>query len=302
MLILNQTNSKQSPEFISKISLWTFVILACFGTRGYADTTITFKLPPSKANITAAKARLDAERQVEMQRNYNKQLSSRGDQPPRSDVGRLAEIITNTVIHRNPNVNSRELCEVSAGTDVAVNSRRNGWVGILMQDGSSGWLPTQALQMMHEDAVLSALSMPDSPGPEERDNFPSGSAPFFHGNPQQLVTVAESFLGVPYEWGGNTHKGIDCSGFVKRVFGALGYDLPRVADEQIDVGVPVSPDQLICGDRLYFELSRDGSRVKHTGIYLGNGYFIQSSVTGHGVSINKLFGTYWWSIFVCARR
>ena len=46
------------------------------------------------------------------------------------------------------------------------------------------------------------------------------------------VAVAELFLGTPYLWGGNSCRGIDCSGLVQAALLACGKDCPADADQQ----------------------------------------------------------------------
>ena len=47
-----------------------------------------------------------------------------------------------------------------------------------------------------------------------------------------FVAVAESFLGVPYLWGGKTGLGLDCSGLVQVALSAAGIAAPRDSDMQ----------------------------------------------------------------------
>ena len=48
------------------------------------------------------------------------------------------------------------------------------------------------------------------------------------GDAAALRRVAESYLGVKYKWAGDDRNGMDCSGFVQRVFDeAHGMQLPR---------------------------------------------------------------------------
>jgi cell wall-associated NlpC family hydrolase len=61
--------------------------------------------------------------------------------------------------------------------------------------------------------------------------------------PTELVSSAREYLGVPYDWGGVSAKGFDCSGFVNKVYAENGYDIPRTSREQYKVGYffPPSP-------------------------------------------------------------
>ncbi|MDP2738638.1 MAG: NlpC/P60 family protein [Pseudorhodobacter sp.] len=53
--------------------------------------------------------------------------------------------------------------------------------------------------------------------------------------PSDPVAVAESLLGTPYLWGGNSHAGVDCSGLVQLAFRACGLPCPADSDQQCDV-------------------------------------------------------------------
>jgi hypothetical protein len=72
----------------------------------------------------------------------------------------------------------------------------------------------------------------------------------------------EYFAGSPYEWGGVTPCGVDCSGVVQTTFLARGLILPRDSSQQAECGAPVPLDDARPGDLLFF---RDdaGARVTH---------------------------------------
>lgn len=107
---------------------------------------------------------------------------------------------------------------------------------------------------------------------------------------ESVVSLAKSFLGTPYMWGGNTVKGFDCSGFVKLVYMMNGVVLPRNAREQVRCGEPVPYDfsRMRPGDLLFFgRLAPDGApaSVTHVAMYVGGGQIIHSSQV---VRINSL--------------
>ena len=134
-------------------------------------------------------------------------------------------------------------------------------------------------------------------------SYPSGTfTPLLTSSQQAILNEAYRYMGVRYVWGGNDGRGIDCSGFVKNVFAACGYALPRTATEQMAYGIEVPYDQLQPADRLYFGHKKNGNGVTHTGIYIGNGYFIHSSSSRHGVAVSRLTEPMFARIFVCARR
>jgi gamma-D-glutamyl-L-lysine dipeptidyl-peptidase len=70
------------------------------------------------------------------------------------------------------------------------------------------------------------------------------------------------FLGSPYQWGGVTPWGVDCSGLVQTTFAARGVVLPRDSAQQATQGTPVAPDAIHPGDLLFFR-SEFGSGITH---------------------------------------
>ncbi|HTW79371.1 MAG TPA: C40 family peptidase [Terracidiphilus sp.] len=118
-----------------------------------------------------------------------------------------------------------------------------------------------------------------------------------------MLQLARRFIGVTYTWGGVSSFGYDCSGFMQMLERQRGIEMPRDASVQAkwSGGVPVDRKDLEPGDLLYF-----GSRpehITHTGMYLGNGEFINDTPRGHpGVQIDRLDDMPWTQLFVTARR
>jgi peptidoglycan hydrolase-like protein with peptidoglycan-binding domain len=111
-----------------------------------------------------------------------------------------------------------------------------------------------------------------------------------------IVGFAQTLIGSPYEWGGNSPStGFDCSGFVQYVFAHFGIDLPRTSYAQFDVGTHIAYDQLQPGDLVFF--STDGPGASHVGLWVGGGYFIAADNYATGVRLNAM-DSYWLSHFV----
>lgn len=119
------------------------------------------------------------------------------------------------------------------------------------------------------------------------------------GRIERIIATAMRFIGVPYVFGGEDPGGFDCSGFIQYIFALNGISLPRTADMQYLVGVPVSRSSLRRGDLVFFSTYAPGP--SHDGIYLGNGRFI-SATSSRGVTTDNLNSAYWAQRYVGARR
>ena len=117
---------------------------------------------------------------------------------------------------------------------------------------------------------------------------------------QILLSMARQYMGVPYVWAGRSPGGFDCSGFVYYVFDQMGSGLPRMADGQFEVGIPVSRRELQPGDLVFFSTYEPGP--SHVGIYLGNDQFIHASSGAGYVTVTSLSSNYYRERFIGARR
>lgn len=91
-----------------------------------------------------------------------------------------------------------------------------------------------------------------------------------------MRTIGSKYLNSPYQWGGKSPFGIDCSGFTQMVFKICGYRLPRDASQQANHGKSVaSLAASKPGDLAFFH---DGNgKVVHTGILLTEKKIIHAS-------------------------
>lgn len=116
---------------------------------------------------------------------------------------------------------------------------------------------------------------------------------------QRIMDEYAQWKGTRYLWGGNSHNGIDCSAFTRRVIHTVAHlNLPRTAAEQSHTGYPVQQEQLKPGDLVFFMTKPN---VRHVGVFVGNDQFIHAS-SSQGVMLSHLSGSYWQEHYLTARR
>jgi hypothetical protein len=194
-------------------------------------------------------------------------------------------------VFASPSTRSRLYYKCPKDMLLAVKEERDEWLGVLMIDGSLGWVrkkDTRKLPFVSDVMLYIPGNINKSPNSRNESLE------------EKIVKTALGYLGVPYRWGGLSSRGMDCSGFVQKVFSSNGISLPRTAEEQFRVGKAVPLDQLQIADRLYFA-SRNG-KIDHTGIYIGGGLFIHSARSKGGVSIDSINDPKWRNMFVGAKR
>lgn len=107
---------------------------------------------------------------------------------------------------------------------------------------------------------------------------------------QRVLNQAHTYLGIPYVYGGtNPQKGLDCSGFVQRVFQDMGIALPRVTYDQVKAGTAVDQrSNLRAGDLLFFWGDRGNRRNGHVAIYMGGDLMVDAPYTGANVGVRRI--------------
>ena len=137
----------------------------------------------------------------------------------------------------------------------------------------------------------------DKPNPEIEDGLVSRNLT----KRDKLVRYALQYVGTRYSYSGaNLEYGVDCSGFTMKVFEHFGISLPHSSADQSKVGRSVEKNNLVPGDLLFFRTT--SKSISHVGIYIGDGKFVHSTRTGHGVVVNSLSDEYYLKRYVCARR
>jgi len=211
------------------------------------------------------------------------QVSGRGKPVGKGIVGWLGVVTAKEVKIRRKPGSGRTLFSCPQGTQLVVTKKGDQYYGVLMIDGSTGWVPRKSTQL--QGVELSAAPA-------------SGIGK--SGGRLDIVRDAFRYWGLRYRKGGVPPGSSDCSGLVQKVFATHGVKLPRTAASQFQVGTAVRYDRLQPGDRLYFVGKR--GKVDHTGIYIGNGQFIHASSRRGMVAVDNLGSDFYWRRFIGAKR
>lgn len=100
---------------------------------------------------------------------------------------------------------------------------------------------------------------------------------------EELVEFALQFEGNPYVYGGTSlTNGADCSGFVMSVFKEFGYELPRVAADQLNAAEQKAVEDIEPGDLLFY----GNYGIDHVALYIGDGKIIHASTSATGIKIS----------------
>ncbi len=131
-------------------------------------------------------------------------------------------------------------------------------------------------------------------------NIPTDSL----GN-EKLYAAITKWMDTPYQWGGNSLTGVDCSSLTQQIYYEVyGKELPRTSLQQFYFDTRAqfqSQKYLKEGDLVFFRLRYQDEIVSHVGIYLQNGKFLGSN-SPRGVEITDLDTNYWQDKYVASAR
>lgn len=159
------------------------------------------------------------------------------------------------------------------------------WVALVLTVGVAAMLwvaaPRVAAMIRHKTPPSPAMREASA----ELDPFAaSGPAPEVPLNPntdrERLLLAAYAMRGIPYKYGAKGPDKLDCSGFTKKAYDAIGVKLPDGSFNQAAGERPLaSLDQLTPGDLLFYRWYGEKG-VTHVTMYAGNGWAIGTGSPG----------------------
>ena len=161
------------------------------------------------------------------------------------------------------------LTVLQPGDTYVILSEKNQWLEIQIRVGLSGYIPSAEADAHYslKDPVefgLSGLS-------EERAD---------------LLNLAWNYYGGKYVWGGTElGVGVDCSGYVMRLFEKFEVYLHRVSKNQATDGKEISFEEIRPGDLIFYNMK--GGEVDHVALYTGNNKIIHAASAQNGIMVSE---------------
>lgn len=198
-------------------------------------------------------------------------------------------------IRVEPNTNSTVLGQLPNGTKVTITGQTNNWY-IINYNGAPAYICADYITekptvQTVDTAIGTSVSIPKALDTAAITAAIPTDVPSYAGSQNSgeiLVELAKQYVGTPYVYGGMSPEGFDCSGLVKFCYSLMNTDINRVACDQAKNGTEVMRTDMKPGDILCFDSAVGSGYIGHTGIYVGNGYFIHSPRAGYNVEIIPL--------------
>jgi cell wall-associated NlpC family hydrolase len=187
---------------------------------------------------------------------------------------------------------AKQAAQATTANQEATLARVKGQIGALVAQRQAAQLAASHAAFLAREAAAAATAAATTSGPA-RSNDPSGpSRPVVlpnlpaSGGAATAVAAAESQIGVPYVWGGESPgRGFDCSGLTQWAWRQAGVDLPRTAAAQYDAIPHIPLSDLQPGDLLFWGFGG----ISHVGMYVGGGDIINAPDTGEVVRVQAIW-------------
>jgi cell wall-associated NlpC family hydrolase len=157
-------------------------------------------------------------------------------------------------VRAEPDDGAEQVTQALRDEPLTVDETNGDWTRVRTAYDYPGWIRT-----VHLGPVPGTV--PRTWLPEPR---PDGDA----------VAEARAYLGAPYEWGGMSERGIDCSGLVHMAHRRLGRLVARDAHQQEAAAEPVAEPDLRRGDLVCFG---PPGQAHHIAFWLGEGRILHAT-------------------------
>ncbi len=222
-------------------------------------------------------------------------------------------------VHKYHEFQSEMVTQAILGESCGILKTHENWNFIHQRDGYEGWVHSfygvesrEPFEFTHTFYNLSGFSEQNS---EKRrivygsklkltnsnkvifpdgweGSEPAGFRPVpLESTRKYIMKEGKRFLGVPYQWGGKSSLGIDCSGLIQTVFQSVGIEFPRDACQQAEYfkDRKISLDSVQKGDIIFFGKNEI---ITHTALSTGGLNFLHSQGWVKEESLDKFHANF----------
>ena len=204
-----------------------------------------------------------------------------------------------TTMYKKASSSSSKLGTIAKGTTVYINGRDGSYFRCQNKSGSiTGYIKMSHITQSKPSTDEEREDGDNNSTPEELPEYTPGMSD--SKIIDFILEVAEAHKGKPYKTDAEPPKSFDCSRFVRYCFQQAEITLPSTAKSQgyCSDYERVSYENLEPGDVVVFNTnSSDDDLADHTGIYMGNGYFIHASSSAGKVIVSTLASGYYEGVF-----
>ncbi len=138
-------------------------------------------------------------------------------------IAKLGQTLRDVGIHSRMSPNARVFYQSKQYEYLAVNPTKSSqWLSVVLQNGGKGYVPADSVAVLPYNVMREAPTHTAAMAGAEQ--WAKTYAPPSSATDGGVANYALNFVGsTPYKWGGTTiGAGIDCSGFVQKMFGTIG--------------------------------------------------------------------------------
>ena len=212
-----------------------------------------------------------------------------------SKVGRVS--VSSLNLRTGPSTSYSKKGSLHKGYVVGiVKQYSNGWYEVKLKGGKKGCVDGSYLKITSGTSSDLKNGSSSSTGKEDNNDGTVSSSKV-----QAVINMVKRQVGKPYVYGAAGPNSFDCSGLTYYCYkNAAGITLNRSSAAQASNGRYVSKSELKPGDLIFFNSGTN--RIRHVGMYVGNGQFIHAPSPGKSVKYENLYSSYYVKGYVTARR
>lgn len=248
----------------------------------------------SKDEVSKDEKEKDKEEENSLKEKDKKENNTEAKEEPKEEAKEEQQKVTLYAtdvlnVRENPSASSMRLGQLNKGDEV-YGLDLGEWFEFDF-NGNKAYVSKAFLSS--EKPVVEEPKEEPKEEPQQQEQQEQQETPSYPTNSSAVETVVNAALaqvGKPYVWASsNPSVGFDCSGLTSYAFRQAGININRIAADQYSNGTPVSKDNLVRGDLVFFSY---GGGIGHVGLYIGNGQFVHAANYSTGVIVSNLNGYY----------